>query len=101
MGSDAVRVCDLHAWSGARPGERRGNEPREVSMASRPNLPPEESRRFGGGSEETGRERYVGPAGPRREGGRAGVADKGEADDASEKAAGALEGGEAKLASAA
>lgn len=68
-------------------------------MASRPNLPPEESRRFGGGSEETGRERYVGPTGLGPEGGREGVAEKGMGEKVKEKASSALESGKEKLAS--
>src|SRR5690606_3515882 len=106
--SPLARVCDLHASSCARTGERRGTKPKEVSMASRPNLPPEQPRRFGGGSEEAlGRESMVGPTGAGPEGGREGVREKaqemgekakGMGEKAKQKASSAIESGKEKLA---
>ena len=77
-------------------------------MASRPNLPPEQPRRFGGGSEEAlGRESMVGPTGAGPEGGREGVREKaqemgekakGMGEKAKQKASSAIESGKEKLA---
>ncbi len=70
-------------------------------MASRPNLPPEQPRRFGGGSEETlGRESMVGPTGAEHKGGREGMGEeaKGMGEKAKHKASSAIESGKEKLA---
>mgnify|MGYP001130870422 CR=1 FL=1 len=70
-------------------------------MASRPNLPPEQPRRVGGGSEKTGREGYVGPTGAGHESAHEGVREKamGMGEKAKQKAASAIESGKEKVAS--
>ena len=71
-------------------------------MASRPNLPPEQPRRFGGRSEEEtlGRESMVGPTGTRPEEGGEGLREKAKhvGEKAMDKASSAIESGKEKLA---